>query len=608
MKQSVLSSPARRANLPRNGFDRGYEIKFQQSCGHLLPIFAQPVLGESKVTINRESIIRAAQVNTAALARVSHNIDFYFVPFRQLYSLYGVKRTATKDIHSSLINQSNINARIPFISPAIMQNYLEQPTSVDVTGVDVRIGSMRLLDVLGYGINFNNVNFDDTSDLITWPNGAQVTQGIACNPFRLLAYQKVFYDHYRVSNYEPNQVQAYNIDDLANTNGSFNIARLQLCTELHLAPYRKDYLLNIYPSLNYASSSVLLPNFDQFFRIPSFVQNAQFQIEDPVSGSDDFYTQSTRILNRSTSLNGLTTLNSPSIFLEGDTDSGRSIPVAFSAQSIRALFALDKMTRLAAYAPQHVADQFEARFGFRPYAEDLNESKYLGSFKSDMAFQEVVSTAQTDGASLGQIGARGFTADGMQRDINFNVPEDGIIIGVSYFLPRRSYDSGFVDKFNTFIDVTEFPQPEFMDLGLQPLRQYEIYRMQNLGGSTQWSDSIATSINNTIRGYQPAYSEWKIGRDVNTGLFINGKILSPFSTHTNPDYSSQVQTKNPTVVPSYLREDGVSPFYFYCQPRDMDDIFMQSFNGWLDSDQFFGMVRFKFNCIQNLSVHGQSDL
>ena len=43
-KNSVLQRPKRKGSLPRNGFDRGYETKFNLSAGLLVPVFCEPVL------------------------------------------------------------------------------------------------------------------------------------------------------------------------------------------------------------------------------------------------------------------------------------------------------------------------------------------------------------------------------------------------------------------------------------------------------------------------------------------------------------------------------------------------------------------------------------
>lgn len=255
----------------------------------------------------------------------------------------------------------------------------------------------------------------------------------------MAAYQKIWMDHYRNTSYIANDPGCYNLDRFVTNMGPVSDVddlTIDKLTTLRYVPYRKDYFTSIYPSLNYAANMQ-----DDFLVVPSSVVTA-VSPEDIELGNE-FKPQfnSTQYMDPS----DITTAENALVYLGSTSPS-----VQVSVQSIRAAFALDKLSRLVAYAPKHVADQFEVRFGFRPVAEDINESMRIGSFHGSMSITEVLSTAATsgdDGARLGALGGRGLMSSDWQDDIEFEAPEDGCIMGIMYFLPRMTYDAGGLDSF-----------------------------------------------------------------------------------------------------------------------------------------------------------------
>lgn len=594
MKQNPLMIPQKKMAQNRNAFSRGFDTKINTSAGILTPVFSEPVLGSSKVRINRQSAFRSAQVNTAAFQEFDQFIDFFFVPFRQLFSYYGSMRTNTSDYVSNKLNVANVPLNFPHTSIDDITSFLRSDTTKDMFGFDKMSGALRLLDLFNLGTLKGSL-----------ADNYFVFSGQEFVPWYLLAYQKIWYDHYRNTSYIANDPAAYNMDNLVNSNGQvsvFQSAQIKKITELRYVPYRKDYFMSVYPSLNYSVNSN-----SNMFQVPSSV--VQY-VEEDSSGVRNFvprfnHYQSNPDEPIDTQSPDSIQFNNSLAYLSADLVDG--VFGTLSVQSIRAAFALDKLTRLAAYAPKHVADQFEVRFGFRPYAEDINESKRLGSFKASMSVTEVLSTADTgsDGAALGALGGRGLLSVGSGNTINFEVPEDGVILGLMYFMPRMSYDAGGIDSFAQVFSPVELPDPIFMNLGLEPVYQKELfgitYNLQNNPQDQQWID-LVNHANNMVLGYQERYKRFKCGISRNHGLFRAGFALSDFSIHTR---------SNRMIVPTneQLSEDygtsGVPANFFYVSPKDLDYIFVTSYDGKELEDQFFGMIRFDFDVVQPLSIHGQ---
>lgn len=560
--KSVLGRPVPNAVLPRNAFDRSFTVKANWSAGMLIPIFCKNGLKGSHCKINRSVFMRTADVNTAAFTTLDTHIDFYAVPYRLLWTNYDQFMLNINDINSSLLMvggssyqgiQSDIDYRVPVSVPSFNLNQGTMPMD-GITlsdGTQGIFGQQRLLDHLGYGTMFEG--------------SGSVSQVV--NAFNLLAYQKVYYDHYRNSAYESNNPFAYNADYIYAdvTSGTYTNTQLRDLLTLRFVDYRRDYFTNIYPSLTYTISRPI----GQDWVIPDSVVNAS---------------------NTSNSVIGNVGVSNSGSILSYSSFASRDSFVV-TAQSIRALFALDKLQRASAYAPKHVKDQYEARFGVKFPSMLSYESQYLGSFSNDVVIGEVTATSNsTNGSGLldpiGTIGGRGVGAAGYQDDIEFNLLEDSVIIGMMYTIPRAAYDSMFIQRFNLRQSREDFFQPEFMDLGLQPLYRKEWYFVNN------------TTINNNILGYTERYLEDKLSIDENRGLFHRNALLGVFTTHSNAARRASAAATT----------SGVNYSYFKVAPSDLNDIFVTAYTGDELTDQFFGQFTFKFIANQNMSVHGQPRL
>ena len=397
-KTSVLSRPLPNASQPRNTFDRSFFKNLNWSAGMLLPVFCQFVPAGSKGVINRSIFMRTNAVNTAAFPQMDTHIDFYKVPLKLLMTRYGEFKTNTSDCNSSSLTMllgglSAPPSTLPWFNLGTLysQYFGASNTSTDECGFLVREQSKRLMDLLGY----------NASALYLGTTGTSALAGMNMQSFRLQAYQKVYYDHYRNTSYESNDPMAYNADALyteGNNNGEYGLNQFAKLLRLHYVNYRKDFFMNMYPALNYVVSN---PN------------GLQWLVPDSVVGVTNSANSSWwRVFGGNAS--------NPSASLS-------QVPAAFTntqvitSQSIRAMFALDKLMRLSAYAPKHVKDQMEARFGVKVSNASSYESQYLGSFKNDIVIGEVTATAAgsssvqggvTGDTYLGQVGGRGVGAGG----------------------------------------------------------------------------------------------------------------------------------------------------------------------------------------------------
>lgn len=567
----------------RNAFDRSFRSTYHYSAGQLIPVFAQPCIAGSHVEINRRIFQRTADVNTAAFSLMDTHIDFFAVPLRLLYSRWEEFKTNMNDVTSSALvlgtGDENPNLNPPAYVPCFnlnktaIQAALFDTGLTDGAGFSFTSGALRLLDMLGYGNFYTRTDFLDQNFLV--------------NTLRLQAYQKIYFDHYRNTNYEENNPFCYNVDKFMTsadpTTGLQTSVVVpdfflrNICT-LRYVNYRKDLFKSVYPSLNYSANLGVSSS----WRVPSDVQYRY--------GSSNAYLAN----NQNQVL-----LTSPL----ADTTT------VFNINQIRAGFALDKLLRAAAYAPKHIRDQYQAQFGVS-IPDNHTESVRIGSFHNSLPIGEVTSTADTEtangGLRLGTIGGKGVGSDDFGDTIKYTCPCDCIIMGVQYTLPRTMYDSTRCDVWNAHQVRNDFFSRAFENLGLRPVYKYQLGKQ--VASITDGSPKLNLYQSN-ILGYSEPYMEYKTGIDTNHGLFgyvgdgapSEGSTLRSFVNHSN--YTELFALNN-----DYFGGNGVSAEFFKVKPSDLNSIFVAQYDGTYNTDQFFGHTDFMFKCVADMSVHGQPSL
>ena len=574
--RAVLTKPKISENYSRNAFDRSFSVNTSYQLGGLEPIFAEPVIAGSHIKLNRSIFQRTAPVNTAAFPKIDTHVEFFAVPLRLLWSYWNNFKLNIQDFNSNLMGTITSSAStysfapstpaLPYFNSAALNadiyntireywHQAEYPNGYTSryfgTYTDPQIsavGARRLLAAFGYGTVPMEMGAQPDPSTLTY----------MCNPFKLLAYQKVYYDHFRNTAYESNDPSFYNIDAYATAAELPDLLTARLCRYRYVN-YRKDYFQSVYPSLNYVSSS---PNGLSWI-IPDSV------LYKYTSGTD---------ISSGTGSGGQTVL----VFPQSSSTTNNFGTV----QQLRASFALDKLLRASAYAPKHVCDQFEARYGVKG-VESGKESVRIGAMMNDIIIQEVTNTA----ANLGQIGGKGVGYNGFGKDIEFTAKEDSIILAVMYSLPRTSYDGYGVMNWNTKLDREEFFIPEYMNLGLQPLYDGEISTMAYANGKPYM---VGTSAYSYIGGYQSRYQEYKCGIDRNLGNFLAEGIYSDFTNHS----------QKAAFVQGFY--GGLNADYFKVKPTDLDAVFASdTVVADPESDKFLTHLDIKFICNQNMSVHGQ---
>lgn len=566
--KSVLGRPLPDANRPRNAFDRSSHRVYHLPLGMLCPVWWEPMIAGSHVKLNRRIFQRTADVNTAAFPIIDTHIQYYFVPYRQLMSQWDDFKLNIQDSNSTSLASTSAPAstgmdvpnRVPYFSlndaATALLNYTTNDVK-DIVGMPAAPSSSYLLNLLGYGDGVS-IAPSGSPDVNAWP---------------ILAYHKIYFDHFRNTTYESNIPRMYNMDFLWSRNGSMKIdlGTLQgnangsdpndkALLSMHYVNYRNDYFTNIYPSLNYVQSSPLGNDWTVSKNVLGTASNALSMGVQPSVGTASF-----------------------GVGLPGLQNFGSSDTKIISVNALRSLFALDKLMRSSAYAPKHAKEQYEARFGIK-FRNNPNESIFIGSFMNDIKIGEVTSTAMTQTDSgvtpVGAIGGKGVGYDDFGKNLEFTCQEDGIIMAVQYEMVRSNYRSFGLDSYLVKHVREDYFQPEFENLGLEPVYAQELAR------------DTGQSI---VMGYRPRNSRYKLGIDKSYGLFADvDSDMSMFVNHTD--------------VGRIPESSGLSSSWFKVQPIDLNGVMRVDYNGEWETHQFITDCEFGCICNQNMSVHGQPSL
>lgn len=564
--KSLFAKQKSKANLQRNAFDLSYSNKFTASPGMLLPCYVQEVNPNEHFVISPQSFLRTMPLNTASFVRGKQNIEFYFVPYRLLCRQFPQFVVGTDYKISALSELNSYKGSLCTFAlsdtiTSLVTSFKTTNTATDICGQRVDYGSCRLLDLLGYGVNAPTIRALTKST-------TEFNKSLDCNLFRLLAYQKIYYDFYRNPMYELNNPAAYNIDDHFNTSVS----------EPDFSDY--DSPLNARFALRYRNWKK-----DYFNCVSPYFQGADW-----LSTSYDVSS-----LGKDLSGNSLLPFTSSDIS-KGNAQSYMSSDAAayhassFSIANLRCAYALDKLYRLSIAAGDgDYGSQIRAHYGFNvPY--DNCKSQFLGGISEPISISEVITTATTSEAPTGDISGKGLSANSGQR-IVFDSKEHGVIMGIFSVVPEADYNACGIDKFNLKIKREDYYQPEFADLGLSPLSLYEY----------SYCEPSHITNDNDVLGYVPRYIEYKTRVD-----YVHGEFES-FSETSSPVSGSLSAWTAPrqTQLNSTLKATNA---FFKIRPNIWNNISNVAYKGSESEDIFIVDFRANVQAVRPMSVSGLPSL
>ena len=530
----------------RNAFDLSQSHLFQAAPGQLYPILSLDLIPDDVVDINVEDYVKSMPVVSSPLCSARGVYEFFFVPYHQLWHNWDQFITQMNDYRSSLFAQDNPPVSVPTygkksvenmdyfnLSPAYMAAIHNTDTGKDIFGFKANFGANTLYDFLGYCPFLNSKGLPN----VGLRNGN--APDYAINLFRLGAYNKIYQDWYRKTSYETFDVHSFSLDDLT-LSAPHPVIRYR--------NYGLDLLTNLRPSasLNVNNQKVFDNIVPQMFGTDGSDDFPASAIYAPMTSPDDNNSYATLIENQA--------------------------PSFLNVNSIRAAFALDKLSQLIGRADKDYKSQMKAVYGVDVTEGRDGKAIFIGGFSSDIAFGEV---DNTNGDSYGtRYSTYGKVFGNGSGHVKFKAPEFGVLMCLYSIIPFAPYDSKYVDRFNTKHSYSDYFNPLYQRLGLQPLYTYQI--------TTDFSTGDKDVLMTKALGWQPRYSEYKAAVDRNHGAFNAWDSLSSFTASRSKIVSSEAE--------SYLKNLTLKDFKI--SPNIFDSVFSVKFDGTQSTMPFFNKCSF----------------
>lgn len=414
-----------------------------------------------------------------------------------------------------------------------------------------------VLTGLGYSLSFG---FQSTD----------IPANVEVSLMKLLCYFKIVEDWYVSNNFQARAMELRLILDTIGRTVTVNAAQLrQLFTLACYSTLDNDYFTT-------ASVNPVTP-------VGASDVNINDVTNDATSGNF-------RSLVKSVGDPGVVTPTSPSVIGKGSGDPVANTPGYNLTQYIvNALSALTSYMQRNNIVGYKTLDRFKARFGVELSADKLDRSYYLGSNSSYLDVSEVMSNADTDGASLGDYCGRGETGN---RNARFHYKNDsnsfGCFIILSTIIPDVHYGQG-ISRDNLHINRFDFFTPEFDALGMQAIARAELYN--DAKTQTHWNDLTQQFLPQNSFGLQPTYSEYCKINDILSGDFRRINTLDLRGFHLYRMFNE------PLVEGSPLASDykQISETFVVGNPSEYNKIFNYKDN---DFDHFYCVHSFDVTLVQ----------
>lgn len=531
-------------SVPRNSFDMGYHTMFTSPAGLLLPTYVQDVQPDDYLKLDVAHFTRTMPVNTAAFSRLKEITKFYFVPYRLLWQNFNQFYTGVSDITTAYTPQTGVPSTLPYLTIDHLITALESTTPDDFL-LKKGYFAERLLDLLGFPVsNDSSVTTLQMYKNIRTYNAANSIPQPTFNPFRLLAYQRIFFDFYRNTDYTVNEPRYYNIDNYAGGT-ALDYPTAGYIFQPRYSLWHKDRMTSVKPS----PLSVMQ---DTASVIPTNLES------NPTISRSSTSTDLARSLS----------------------DSNTSYRINMT--QLRATMAYDRLARLTMLSPKTYEAQLKAQFGVTPDNCDYCSVRYLGSYDSTINIGEVTASAAGETGTgsksvLGQLAGKGISQSELNGVIKAHFTEPGIVMGIHHIQPYSEYDSNRLDDFNKKLSRNDYYMPSYDNLGLQPL----------LRGQVNIPASGDVTLNHVV-GYQARYLEYKTRVDEVHGQFQSKQSLSAWCMPRTAQLQSGIIGSN----------------NMYVNPKITDTLFALSYDGTQPSDPFLCHYRYDATIVRNMSMLG----
>ena len=610
-----------RNNPSRNGFDLSKRNLFSAKVGELLPVYCKEVIPGDKFEIDTKSFTRTMPLNTAAFTRIKEYYDWFFVPTNLLWNKFNsfvVQATDNVQHAASSTSSFQIGDTHPYMTLDNVTDYLNGMNELAQNGNGNYLNhfglnraqlSCKLLDYLGYGSYLN----EDGSIRRTF-----LASNAALNPFPLLAYQKIYSDFYRDSQWEKAHAPNFNVDYLGGNNLEIDVQSLVGLTavtpqynmfDLRYANWNKDLFTGVLPNAQYGdAASVILGDSQTSLGTASEALDMVFKQRD-TNASNAFHPIGSKANSKAgdylyfeSGVQAVLNLSVKSVErlrTAMGLDNASSLSSSLSVLALRQAEALQKWKEITQSQQMDYKNQLEAHFNVSVHDVYSERCKYIDGSSSTIDINEVVNTNLVNGdvQNIADIAGKG---SGVQSSKTYFSSEvHGYLMCVYHAAPQLDYNlSTRISRQNLKTMVTDYAIPEFDATGMVSVPMIEMTNDSELNDSQ-------------LIGYAPRYYDYKTDVDE-----VHGSVRDKDSSWVasfDDNYLKNLLYRGNT-------NNGLLPIdytFFKINPTILDSIFSAQIttldqsapNGVVldatpDSDQLITNCYFDVKVVRNLDRNG----
>ena len=598
----------------RSGFDIGRKNAFTAKVGELLPVYWDISMPGDKYKFNIEYFTRTQPVETSAYTRLREYFDFYAVPLRLLWKSAPSVLTQMQDINQiqalSLTQNLSLGTYLPSLHLYYLSTFIQRlnggsnnPDSSsslkNFFGLNRSDLSFKLLSYLGYGnfLNFTpssasrwfstSLKYSGSSDTYT----QKYIQNNYVNIFPILAYQKIYQDFFRWSQWENANPTSYNVDYFSGIspllvssvpNLSDDYWKSDTMFDLKYCNWNKDMLMGVLPNSQFGDVAVI--DIDNSGK-PDVVlglgdSNSKVGVASAVSSN-----------------------TAPVPFFALGASSSNTLPVSstlrvdltslqseFTVLALRQAEALQRWKEISQSGDSDYREQIRKHFGVNLPQALSNMCTYIGGISRNLDISEVVNNNLAAEGDTAVIAGKGVgTGNG---SFTYTTNEHCVVMCIYHAVPLLDYTITGQDGQLLVTDAESLPIPEFDNIGMEVLPMTQIFNSPK-----------ASIVNLFNAGYNPRYFNWKTKLDV-----VNGAFTTTLKSWVSPVTSSLLSgwfgfgynegdvNQNNKVVLNYK--------FFKVNPSVLDPIFGVAADSTWDTDQL--LVNSYIGCYvaRNLSRDG----
>lgn len=648
-RSNIMGLHGLKNKTSKNSFDLSHRNLFTAKVGELIPCSVFELNPGDTINLDTSYFTRTAPLDSAAYTRLRENVQFFFVPYSQLWKYFDsqvMNMTSTSNgadisrVATGLTSNSKITTQMPFVQYKALHEELtaQANAGIDSLSSTSTVGasltnngeyrwacSAKLLQMLGYG-NFPEQNFGIAPNQAHYrldtfgASGSSDTQlNLNLSIFRLLAYHKVCNDHYTYRQWQPYNAYLCNVDYLVpDKSGSLDISNLLpwknklsgkenlTLLDMRFSNLPLDYFNGVLPTPQFGSESVVNLNLGSASgsaSISGTTSSLSYSGSSYLEGHDNIPLTSVSLasvssdpsqgqLHTSDPYKNVRITSSHTHGFSGNASINTALSGQLSIAALRQATALQKYKEIQLANDSDFVSQIEAHFGVTPKHSDT-VSYFLGGASSMIDINPQINSNLADWSQSNAIKATPLGQG--HAKIKFTADTYGIVLGIYRCVPVLDYAHVGVDRTLLKTDASDFVIPELDSIGMQQTVVGEICMPSFHDGYS----SILQVKPSTSYGYAPRYSEYKTSFDRYNGEFCYS--LSNWVTGLN---LSRLRSMIFVEGTSGNLPNRLAPELFNCRPDLVKSIFLnEKTNLTQDDNLFVGLVNMAY-VIRRLSRYG----